>query len=409
MDYRKRFSEIAEFLQPYQRIWQNEIMLMYPDPLGDYPLAWVEELAAIREKDQILQLERKEISGLIKNPSLISFYQKIEDLSSTPGIPDLPPLQADASTYLYMIPKKQHEIKRLAPFINSFYRTLNGSGILDIGGGIGLLAQSLVHHYHLPVHSVDMDPALQITGKKRYQDVVYKNVKVSSDSEEFNQILDSGMISVGLHTCGPLANEQMKSSIKGGLKGLINFGCCYHRLSRHQTDQNISTFSRSLAYQVVQNNYSLTLASRAHRKMSEKEYEFKLKVKFYRYAMHFLLHDEYNLHEMVTLGNSTVKLYEESFGTYALEQLQRINLKAKHTKEELDFYFCDSQRQDLIWKMLAAGFLRNALGRLLEVYILLDRVIFLEEQGYKVKLLEFFEESISPRNLGIVAQSTSKS
>jgi hypothetical protein len=139
--------------------------------------------------------------------------------------------------------------------------------------------------------------------------------------------------------------------------------------------------------------------------MSEKEYEFKLKVKFYRYAMHFLLHDEYNVPEMVTLGNSTLKLYEKSFGTYALEQLKRINLQAKHTKEELDFYFFDSYRQDLIWKMLAAGFLRNALGRLLEMYILLDRVIFLEEQGYKVDLLEFFEESISPRNLGIVAQA----
>jgi hypothetical protein len=88
-----------------------------------------------------------------------------------------------------------------------------------------------------------------------------------------------------------------------------------------------------------------------------------------------------------------------------LEQLKRINLQAKHTKEELDFYFFDSYRQDLIWKMLAAGFLRNALGRLLEMYILLDRVIFLEEQGYKVDLLEFFEESISPRNLGIVAQA----
>ena len=382
---------------------------MYPDPLADYPLEWVEELAAIRNKDQILQLERKEFSGLIKNPSLISFYQKIEDLSSTPRMPDLPPLQADASTYLYMIPKKQHEIKTLAPFINSFYHTLNGTGILDIGGGIGLLAHSLVHHYHLPVQSVDMDPDLQKTGKKRYQDVVYKNVKVSSESEEFNQILNSGMITIGLHTCGPLANEQMKSSIKRGLKGLINFGCCYHRLTHHQTDQNISRYSQSLAYQVVQNNYSLTLASRAHRKMSEKEYEFKIKVKFYRYAMHFLLHDEYNLPEMVTLGNSTLKLYEESFGTYALEQFTRINLKTRHTKEELDFYFSEYHRQDLIWKMLAASFLRNALGRLLELYILLDRVIFLEEQGYEVRLLEFFEESISPRNLGIVAKSKEKS
>ena len=53
--------------------------------------------------------------------------------------------------------------------------------------------------------------------------------------------------------------------------------------------------------------------------------------------------------------------------------------------------------------MLVGGLIRNAFGRLLELYIQLDRVIFLEENNYNAELLEVFEEPVSPRNIAIVA------
>jgi hypothetical protein len=54
--------------------------------------------------------------------------------------------------------------------------------------------------------------------------------------------------------------------------------------------------------------------------------------------------------------------------------------------------------------MLAAGLIRNALGRVMELYLLVDRAIFLEEKGYKVEVQEFFDEELSPRNIGITAE-----
>jgi len=56
-----------------------------------------------------------------------------------------------------------------------------------------------------------------------------------------------------------------------------------------------------------------------------------------------------------------------------------------------------------VGQMITAGLIRNALGRALEIYLLLDRAIYLEEQGYKVKVEEFFDEELSPRNIGITA------
>jgi len=406
MDFKKRFQEIAEFLQPYQRIWQNEIMLLYPNPLNDFPQDWVNELAQFKNQEDVIRLEKKDVFSYIKSPKLIAFYKRIEELADIPKIPELPLFPDNKSLFLHMIPKKQHEIKRLAPYVNAFYSENHIDKIIDIGGGIGHLAQSLANHYHLKTTSLDMDPVMQQTGKERQPNnqVEYIQVKVDADNEQFKSVLSNNSMTLGLHTCGPLANHQIKASCAQNIKGLISFGCCYEKLQHDPQSQNISQTAKNLKSPITFNYFALTLATRAHRKMHEKDYELKLKVKYFRYAIHVLLHDEYEIKELVSLGNSSPKLYDESFGNYVIEQFRRINLPLRHTKDELDAYYATPVLQDLIWNMLTAGLIRNAFGRLMEIYILIDRALYLEEHGYSVQLLEFFDEPVSPRNLGIVAR-----
>lgn len=412
MNHQERFLAIHDFLLAYQRIWQNEIMLLYPDPLDDYPEEWITELATFRQKNDLIRIEKKDVFDYIKTPSLISFYKTVEDLSALPQVPELPPMPEDRFTFLFMIPKKQYEVKRLAPMVYKLSCDLSVDRILDIGGGVGLLAQTLVNQYGLKVTSLDLDPVMQKSGLERHQKhaknpdnlVEFVSLKVDAHDMNFNRLLKNNCMTLGLHTCGALANDQIKASVKNKIPAMINFGCCYHKLEDVEGGENISQLAQSLPRKIEMSHFALTLAARAHRKMDEHDYDLKLKVKLYRYAIHFLLHDEYGFKDLVTLGNSSPKLYDEPFGIYVLEQFRRINLKSKHTSQELDAWFGDHDRQELIWKMLAAGFVRNAMGRLLELYLLLDRVIYLEENGYSADLLEFFEENISPRNLGIIAR-----
>jgi hypothetical protein len=249
---------------------------------------------------------------------------------------------------------------------------------------------------------------MQETGRTRHEKnargpnkVEYHNIKVSADELRFVSLLDSSTLTLGLHTCGNLANDQVKASAKANARALINLGCCYHKLVPET--QNISAFVQSQSDKFIISQFALTLASRAHRKMEEKDYDLKEKVKMYRYSIHFLLHDEYGIKKIATLGNSNPKLYDEPFSVYALDNLKRIGIDIKHSAEELDAYYNDPSRQKLISRMLVAGLIRNAFGRLLELYIQLDRVIYLEEMGYETKLLEVFEEPVSPRNIAIVA------
>lgn len=409
MDFRKRLIEIRDFLQPYQNIWQNEIMLKYPDPLNGYPSSWIDELIQFSNKEDIMKIEKKEVFSLLKTPELLAYYRRIEELATLPEAETLPPMPEEHFTWLYVTPKKTHEIRLLSPHVAKLYQEKALKQVVDIGGGIGLLAQTLSNQFQLNVSSVDMDPILQETGKERNRKnakdpshlVQYHNLKVE-EGGDFEKLLSSESLSLGLHTCGGLALDIIRTSAKRRASGLINFGCCYHKLDNTPGLQNISEFAHQHG-RVWLNKFALTLSCRAHKKLSEKDYDLKQKVKFYRYAFHILLHDKYGIQEEIFLGNSHARLYKESFGTYALEQFSRIPVPLKHSKEELEDFFNDPELGLLIKKMIAAGTIRNALGRVLELYLLLDRAIYLEEQGYQVKLQTFFNEELSPRNIGILA------
>jgi hypothetical protein len=410
MNHRERFLQIRDFLKPYQRIWQNEIMLMYPDPLHGYPLEWIEELRQYQDKNDVIKLEKKEVNGFVKSHKLKSFYDEIALLTKLPASPDYPPMPEDRFTWLFIIPKKQHEIKKLAPHIHHLYKKNHIEDVIDIGGGIGLLAQTLNNYFQLNVTSIDMNSDFQKTGIERNlknaknpdNRVKYKNLTISPGTE-FSKLLEKKVLPVGLHTCGKLALDLIKISSLNRVPALVNFGCCYHTLDQSADLQNLSDFAQK-NNPLWMNKFALTLSCRAHRKMDEKDYDLKLKVKLYRYAIHILLHDHYGIKELVTLGNSSPKLYDESFGVYVLEQLRRIGITPKHTTQELNAFFKNPDLQILIERMLAAGLIRNALGRVLELYVLLDRAIYLEEQGYKVEVQEFFDEELSPRNIGITAE-----
>lgn len=392
-------------------MWQNEIMLMYPNPIEDYPLEWIEDLRRFQDKADLIRIEKREVFDYIKNDSLIAFYKKVSELTELPSIPSLPPMPEEPWTWLFMIPKKQHEIRRLAPYINHVYQEKKISEVLDIGGGVGFLAQTLNNQYQHHVTSIDMNAEFQKTGIDRHgknakwpHKVTFKNVMVENGGE-FVEILKNNVMPVGLHTCGKLALDIIRVSSEKKVPALINFGCCYQTLDKSPDLQNISRFAQEND-PIWMTKFALTLACRAHRKMDEKDFDLKQKVKYFRYAIHILLHDLYGHKELVTLGNSSPKLYDESFGHYAFEQFKRINIRPLHTVEELNAWYADADLQILIDRMVSAGNIRNALGRVMELYILLDRAIYLEEQGYEVRVEEFFDEELSPRNIGITALLT---
>ncbi|MBY0517117.1 MAG: SAM-dependent methyltransferase [Bacteriovoracaceae bacterium] len=406
MNHAPRYEALVNFLISYQDIWRNEIMLLYPRPLAPYPLAWIEELEAINAPEVNWNLLMGK--GWDKlSPDLSRFHQELTELSLFPKAKPTAAFPTRSQSWIHIIPKKQHEIERLAPHIYDFMQSAKLKKIVDIGGGQGHLAQSMAHHYELDVTSLDMDESLQTLGL-RWQEfkwpeskhpVTFRKHKITRQDEEFARLLDSSTLTTGLHTCGGLAVAHLEASLLARAH-VLNMPCCYHKLELQDCNLSQNAKQKPLAWE----QFSLTLASGAHRKVTLNDVEFRNQVKRYRYTLHFFLVQEFGMHEQVKLGNCEEKLYYGPFADYCRAQLAILNLETQLSDESLESFFQTKQHQELISKMLAAGVIRESFGRALEAAVITDRALWLEEQNYKASIYEIFNPEISPRNIVLEAK-----
>ncbi len=407
MEHRARYEALVEFLLPYQDIWRNEIMLQYPRSLAAYNPAWVEELTQKLSAEFTFELlQGRGWSSL--QPSLAAFHETLNELAHFPTALSKTGLPVKAVSWVKIIPKKQHELERLAPLLAELMQTQELSDVVDIGGGVGHLAQTLAHHYGFKVTSLDMDPELQRSGVRwqlhKWEDsphkVNFQEHRVERTDKKFAALMGPRTLTTGLHTCGGLGVAHLEAGALARA-AVVNMPCCYHKLEL--TDCNLSSSAQTHA--LPWNLFALTLAAGAHRKVTLRDVQFRDKMKYFRYTLHFLLHDEFGIKGQVTLGNCPPELYDGSFAIYAREQLTRLQLKSAWSDEKLDAYFQDKKNQTMIKHMLAAATVRDVLGRALEAAIITDRAIWMEEKGYAVDVHEVFDPTISPRNIVLLARA----
>jgi hypothetical protein len=410
LDYKDHFDKIHKFLNNYLRIWQDEVLNFYPDSLNHYNENWLQEIRALSEHDQWL-IDCKNDSSPLNNGALKDFINEASHLTklSSHTYEEHKPLPDWA--FKKVKSKKRHEILTLAATIEKLNIDNDFSHIVDIGGGVGHLSRVLAHYFGHNCLSLDQNKEFQEIGKKRLNkypipetagNVKFVNLTFGEkkDEHDLKEVFSKDALSLGLHTCGPLAVRHIQTNLRYNTKALINFGCCYNKIES-QEDVNLSQYSKKAP--LFLSKYALTLATRGHNDMNYEEFKLKKRVKYYRYALHLLLYKELNQKEFLTAGESNAKLYWQDFSIYAKNKLEVLNIDHNLTDQEIQAFYNREDIQKEISTMFHANIIRWQFGRVVEHYILTDRSLFLEEQGLKVKMEEVFNDQLSPRNIGIIA------
>ncbi|EQC47857.1 methyltransferase domain protein [Bacteriovorax sp. BSW11_IV] len=414
MNYRDRFIKISNFLRPLAPLWQDEILNTYPDSLQHYPQSWIDTLCALNE-DELYQVDIKDNFESITKTELGQWLNQIKalcqieriELSSHSPKEALPPY-----AFHKVKAKKQYEIKIIGDFIEALDEQRRPQKLIDIGGGVGHLARIMAHYYNLETTSIDCNEEFQQIGRERLKKYpAPKGAKTLSyinllfgpegDDNQLRPLFDDKTLSLGLHTCGPLALAHFRTNFKYQTKSLINFGCCYSRMSASR-DVNVSHFAKENPLEF--NEYTLALASRGHNSMTMQDFKLKRQVKNYRYTLHFFLKKYFPEKTFLSVGEVLTKEYRYPFSQYAKGRMDHLGIDSSaFSDEELDSFYSDSERQKELDQIFVANVIRWQLGRICELYILLDRCLYLEENDHDVVMKEFFSDDISPRNIGIYA------
>ncbi len=409
-----RYQALVEALQPFTLCWNQSVIQDWPVCRDVLPTEWLESLRelpldALHAIDVCLASAGSFGDAQVKSllpPSLQSLLATLQSLLQLEegSAPEALP----AERCLRMTEKKQQEIAAILPFIRDLIKDHDLQRAVDIGGGAGHLARSIVSELSLPMVSIDRDEALQTLGrsllvKQRMQEGLKGLRFVSGEVQhhpqpDIDRFFEGSCLSLGLHTCGPLALAHIYKSQSS--QCLLNFGCCYDRMQAER-DCQVSRFAKG--HPLAWTSYALFLATRG-RMRSLPELATQETVNSFRLALHLFLQAEGLTDGFITVGDAPKSAYDLNFADYAENRFHALGFADHFSRSRAEDFVQDQSVQKAMREFFLVNVLRNVFARPLELLILLDRVLLLMEQGRTVRLLQFFDQKVSPRNLGIFAQ-----
>jgi len=331
-------------------------------------------------------------------------------------------------------PKKQYELARLGKFTRDVLNQVNLRNLVDVGSGVGHLARYLAYAHNLQVACVDsnndftdsankFDEQLEKSVRKleSYQGEmvlekpsppVHVNAYLSPDMDlhSFHRVLveklrisDGDTLRygiIGLHTCGDLGPVLVKMfSQDEKACALISVGCCYMKIKQHFP---MSQFLREheTSWRLTYTNAELAChAVEMYRDRLRAGEQDKLKVHCYRAVLEKeLVTRDPNLRHSIL--KTVAKAHLLPFAEYASRAVSKLPVQIDAAEFDTESIRAEL---DSWWDVVTYYTLRLALAPVIETVVLLDRCVYLHENGYRSVLVPLFDPLLSPRNQLIFA------
>ncbi|MEZ9892783.1 methyltransferase [Vibrio lentus] len=388
-----RFTILDSFLLEHQVYWRSEpfhLCKTQQQPWVDVnrPLVdWlnslsIESIQILKEQPQVL------IKELIRFlPELETANQNIQfDHSVFAGL-DLPRGTADG------IPGRK--LQQIVAMGEASLEHHHGKEWLEWCSGKGFLGRILSQQSDQKVTSFEWQQSLCESGQKiadaQHLDMSF--VQGDAFSKEADRVFNSNQHAVALHACGDLHVELVKKSVSHGLPAVTISPCCYH-LIRDENYQAMSSVAKNSALTLSKSDLRIPLqetVTGGERVKRHRQLEMS-----YRLGFSQLLKGELGVDEYVpvpSIKKSELSKGFESFCYWASE------VKKLPLDSNIDFEPYLVQGEALFWEMEKLSLVQQVFRRPLEIWLALDRAIYLEEQGYEASIEEFCERSVTPRNL----------
>jgi len=212
---------------------------------------------------------------------------------------------------------------------------------------------------------------------------------------------DKRLLLTGLHACGDLSVAMVRTFARcDRIKALVSVSCCYMRMSLEDEDRGYPLSSFLSGFKEHKMNYgSLRIACHSMTSFvdSLKGDEKKLKLFCYRAILEHLIrkyHPEVKRPMISSIKN--VETFEE--------YLQAAYYKLHLLPPDLQSHREEINKMLARWRSVVTFFALGILmSPLIETIVLLDRCLYLKEQGYSPILKTLFKPQISPRCHVIIA------
>jgi hypothetical protein len=204
---------------------------------------------------------------------------------------------------------------------------------------------------------------------------------------------------VALHACGDLHRQLLRLGSEAGLPRLSISPCCYH-LAGEEMYRPLSEKASGHGGLLQPSRNDLRLAVRETVTAPARVRKQTRKVSQWRLGFDGLQRHLRGCDEYLPVPSHPARLMNEGFPAFCRWAAEQTQMELPGDTDFDAWLEFGAQRQAQVRRH---ELVRHLFRRPLELWVVLDYTVFLEEQGYRVRLGQFCDRALTPRNLLIDA------
>ncbi|MHC8364710.1 methyltransferase [Pseudomonas sp. ZT5P21] len=393
-DLLARFTALDAFLIEHQALWK-------PRPFTHLTLPWeasYPEMASWLRGRSLEDAERAH-----NQPCLLDAPEPFASLAALSlelsTVDQLPAHALEPAGHRLNVDVPGRKWQQIEAFASRLSFAAPSKHWLDWCSGKGHLGRRLLQ-IGQQLTCLEHDPALVLSGQALSQRHQLHALHVEQDvlTPGAASLLTADHTPVALHACGDLHVRLIQLASAAGCKQLAVAPCCYNRINLSEYVP-VSSVARRSDLQLSLDDLSLpasetvTAGARVRRQRDTSMAR--------RLAFDLLQRRLRGVDEYLPTPSLPSAWLDRSFADYCHHLAA---LKELSTIGPLDW----SASEVAGWQRLAEvrnlELLRGLFRRPLELWLVLDRALFLAEQGYTVRLGTFCEPQLTPRNFLLLAE-----
>jgi hypothetical protein len=389
-----RFAALDAFLTEHQALWK-------PRPFTHLQLPWetsYPELAAWLRGRSLEDAENAH-----NQPALLEAPEPFASLAalsaSLSAVGELPAQALQAAGHRLNVDVPGRKWQQIEAFASRLQFADAPKHWLDWCSGKGHLGRRLLQPGQ-QLTCLEYDPALVASGEVLSQRHRMHALHVEQDvlAADAACLLKAEHTPVALHACGDLHVRLMHLASAAGCKQLAVAPCCYNRISLTEYSPISSAAQRgdlqlSLDDLALPMSETVTAGARVRRQRDTSMAR--------RLAFDLLQRQLRGVDEYLPTPSLPSAWLDQSFADYCHHLVQ---LKELSTIGPQDWPALEAAGWQRLAQVRNLELLRGLFRRPLELWLVLDRALFLTEQHYTVRLGTFCETPLTPRNFLLLAE-----
>jgi hypothetical protein len=389
-----RFQALDSFLLRHQELWR-------PRPFTHLHLPWEKQhpqLAAWLRERSLADAEAAH-----NHPEQLAAPEPFAALAKTSAelaaIGDLPRHDAAPPPAHFAVDIPGRKWQQIQAFATCLNFTTPAQHWLDWCSGKGHLGQLLARDGQ-PLTCLEHDPALVRAGAalSARRGLASQHIEQDVLAADAATRLHTKHTPVALHACGDLHVRLLQLASAAGCQQLAVAPCCYNRIAGTHYHA-LSTAAQASALQLSVDDLGLPLSetvTAGARIRRQRDNSMARRLAFDLLQRELRGSDQY-----LPTPSLPVAWLNKDFADYCRELAHLKNLPPPGNRDWAELEARGWQR---LAEVRNLELLRNLFRRPLEVWLLLDRALFLQQHGYTVSLGTFCASHVSPRNLMLLAE-----